>query len=198
MKVKFQISFCGALSDAQDLRDSLQSTLCDHASVSEVEISYRDDEDTTRTEQALAGSLRVSEEAEPEVLAVVRAQVVDYENQLGTRVEFEWSQASETIRESERSIERYCEELRGLTNAQLVERAASEIMGAAVMSSRGRRGDWFDACARACHAEATRRGNKDLYQRAYNTAVRSQGLRDLVGKVTTPLEHGDPTVAASD
>lgn len=94
---------------------------------------------------------------------------------------------------SERSIERYRKELRGLTNEELIDRCGVEILGAAVLGSRApSRAGWVDDCCDACYDEAKRRGNPDLYQRGFNEAVRSQGHRGMVRPVTTPVAVGEP------
>lgn len=77
-------------------------------------------------------------------------------------------------------IEEYRAQLRGLSNEDLVARTSREILGAAVMARFRNNDGWADDCADACYDEAVRRGNVDLYQRAYNSAVRSQGHDGLV------------------
>jgi hypothetical protein len=94
-------------------------------------------------------------------------------------------------------IEEYRAQLRGLSNEDLVARTSREILGAAVMARFRNNDGWADDCADACYDEVVRRGNVDLYQRAYNSAVRSQGHDGLVSEVTTPIEHGDPTRVAA-
>lgn len=90
------------------------------------------------------------------------------------------------------TIEEYRERLKGLSNAELVDKSGAEILGAAVMARFRSNDGWADDCAGACYDEAVRRGNPDLYQRGYNEAVRSQGHLSLVGKVTTPVCVGEP------
>lgn len=71
-----------------------------------------------------------------------------------------------------RDIQSYRRKLRGLSNPELVDEAGSQILGAAVMEGFSRFNDgWADECAMACLDEADRRGNRDLYQRGFNSAV---------------------------
>ena len=86
-------------------------------------------------------------------------------------------------------LDAYREKLRGMSNAELADEAGSAILGAAVMARMRSNDGSHDDKADACYSEAERRGNLDLYQRGYNSAVRSQGHTALVGEVTTPLDY---------
>lgn len=91
------------------------------------------------------------------------------------------------------------DEVRTLSNRALVERTASAILGAAIMESRPRfNNSKDDAFTDAAYAEANRRDNPDLYQRAFNDAVRSQGHTGMVQKVRIPIDFGDPTLSKSE
>jgi hypothetical protein len=90
------------------------------------------------------------------------------------------------------TLDEYRERLRGLTNAELVELTGAEILGAAVLESRGRGGGFTDDCVGACYDEAQRRGNIDLYKRGHNEALRSQGHHRAQARVSTPLSFGEP------
>ena len=96
------------------------------------------------------------------------------------------------------TIEEYRERLRGMTNRELVDKASGEILSAAIMNGSRFDDGWSADCADACMDEAARRGNPDLYQRAFNDAVRSQGHDGMVRDVSTPIDHGDPTLVASN
>ncbi len=89
----------------------------------------------------------------------------------------------------------FVERLATMSNQELIDQSGQAILGAAVMAGRRSDTGLDDAKASACAAEARRRGNEDLYQRGYNSAVRSQGHRDMVRPVSTPISVGEPAVA---
>jgi hypothetical protein len=61
------------------------------------------------------------------------------------------------------TLDEYRQQLRTLSNRELVERAGSHILSAAVLESRAPgRYSWDDEAAGACYDEARRRGNPDL------------------------------------
>lgn len=86
----------------------------------------------------------------------------------------------------------YREKLSAMTNERLAQEAGMRILDAAIMNGRRSNDGWADAQADACYDEAQARGNVDLYQRGFNSAVRSQGHTGMVRSVTTPLEQGEP------
>lgn len=74
----------------------------------------------------------------------------------------------------------------------LIDRAAREILDAAILDSRGHDdGGFSDGCAMACYEEALRRGNKGLYTRAYNLVAANQGHRGMTKQVSTAVDVGD-------
>ncbi len=99
--------------------------------------------------------------------------------------------AEQLVRRSERLAE-YRGRLERMTNARLVQECGMRILDAAVMARFRSNDGWCDDQADACYDEARRRGNPDLYQRGYNSAVRSQGHDGMVGDVSLPVSHGEP------
>lgn len=74
------------------------------------------------------------------------------------------------------SIDAYRDEIRRVSNAEIIDRTAREVLNAAIMYRfpRVNTGEHDDRCD-ALYEEALHRGNVDLYVRGYNHALRSQG-----------------------
>lgn len=99
-------------------------------------------------------------------------------------------------KEVEARLTAYRREIRSIPNAVLIDQAAGEILGAAILESRGHDdGGLADGCAMACYEEALRRGNKDLYTRAYNRVAANQGHDGMAKPVSVPIDVGDPALA---
>lgn len=98
--------------------------------------------------------------------------------------------------DQKRRLEQFKRDVRTFSNQQLITEAEDHILGAAILESRGRDdGGYEDGCAMACLDEAIRRGNSDLYQRAYNEIARRQGHSQMIKEVKTPIEVGDLAMA---
>lgn len=107
------------------------------------------------------------------------------------------SRAEQRHKDAEDKLVTYRREIRKVPNGILIDKAAGAILDAAILDSRGRDdGGYADGCAMACLEEATRRGNRDLYKRAFNRARRSQGHEELE-QISTPVEVGEPAMAIS-
>jgi hypothetical protein len=99
---------------------------------------------------------------------------------------------TDTVSSKSDRIAAYRERLKTMTNERLAQEAGMRIHDAAIMSGRRSNDGWCDDQCDACYDEAEARGNLDLYQRGYNSAVRSQGHTDMVTDIITPLEVGEP------
>lgn len=99
-KCSVEISFGGSSSDARDLYESVEAALSNHAGVFDAEVESSDAEDAETTTQRVSGSLQVREEAEPEVLATMEAQIGEYETRSQATLEFNWSTASAAPRDA--------------------------------------------------------------------------------------------------
>lgn len=98
--------------------------------------------------------------------------------------------------------EDFTAEVQAMTNAELINRGAAAILNAAIMSGFSRYNTGKDdALCDAIYEECVRRGNVDLYQRAFNSVAESQGHTQLVQKVSAPVEVGEelrvPVAAAA-
>lgn len=96
------------------------------------------------------------------------------------------------------TIDEYRQRLRAMANRELVAESGQRILGAAVMARMRHNDGWDDDCADVCYEEARCRDNVDLYQRGFNSAVRSQGHHSLSGPVVTPIDHGDPALVLGE
>ena len=74
----------------------------------------------------------------------------------------------------QRPAQEFADQIAGMGDAHLVDEAASVIYQSARTQNRAT-ADWHWQ-ASACYYEARRRGNPDLYQKAYDRARRMAGL----------------------
>ena len=90
------------------------------------------------------------------------------------------------------TVSDFAAEVRTWSNEELVSRASQAILGAAIMSRFSRLNNGRDdALSDAIYDECQRRGNLDLYQRGFNSAVLSQGHSNMTKPITIPLDQGE-------